>query len=352
MAATASSTAATAIDLRSDTVTRPTPAMLEAMVAAEVGDDVLGDDPTIIKLQEHMAKLTGKEAACFVPSGTMANGTAIRALTEPGDEIIGNHTGHFYLYESGNYAAISGCSVRLIEGDRGQFDVEDVRASMRPPDAHFPHSALVIIENTNNRGGGSVWPLDKIERVAAEARRLGLKVHLDGARLMNACVASGHTPAEYAARADTVSMCFSKGLGAPVGSIVAGSQALIRRVHRFRKLFGGTMRQSGYLAAAALYAIENNVQRLAQDHENARTLAQAIAELPGLSTDVDEAETNILYYEVDPALGTAADFSQRLEESGVRMLATGPQQIRAVTHLDVSADQIGQAIEVMKKLTH
>lgn len=349
---TADSSPASAIDLRSDTVTHPTPEMLQAMVTAEVGDDVLGDDPTVIRLQEYMARLTGKEAACFVPSGTMANGTAIRALTEPGDEIIGNHTGHFYLYESGSYAALSGCSVRLIEGHRGQFDVEDVRAAMRPPDAHFPQSALVIIENTNNRGGGSVWPLEKMERVEAEARRLGLKVHLDGARLMNACVASGHTPAEYAARADTVSMCFSKGLGAPAGSIVAGSAAIIRRVHRFRKLFGGTMRQSGYLAAAALYAIKNHVERLAQDHVNARTLAHAIADMPGLRTDVDEVETNILYYAVDPALGTAAEFAQRLEHNGVRMLATGPQQIRAVTHLDVTANQIDQAISVMKKLTH
>lgn len=339
------------VDLRSDTVTHPTPQMLQAMLNAEVGDDVLGDDPTVIKLQNQMAQLTGKEAACFVPSGTMANSTAIRALTEPGDEIIGFKTSHFFLYESGAFAAVSGCSAQLLDGERGQFDVDSLKAAIRPPDAHFPHSALVIIENTSNRGGGSIWPLEKVARVSKTARELNLKVHIDGARLMNACAATGHQPRDYAQYADTVSMCFSKGLGAPAGSIVAGSKAIIHRVHRFRKMLGGTMRQTGYLAAAAIYAIDNHAQRLTEDHANAKKLGQAIANMSdNLKINLEDIETNILYFEVNPNLGTAADLSAKLKSQNVLMLATGPQQIRAVTHLDVSSDQIDIAINTLNKL--
>jgi len=339
------------VDLRSDTVTRPTAGMLQAMVEAEVGDDVLGDDPTVHRLQDRMAEILGKEAACFVPTGTMANSTAIRALTEPGDEIIAHEAGHFYQYESGAFAALCGCSVRLLSGKRGQFDAVDVQGAMRPPNAHFPNSALLIVENTHNRGGGSIWPMARLDAVTGEARRLGLKLHVDGARLMNASVATGISPSDYAAAFDTVSMCFSKGLGAPAGSIVAGSAALIYRVHRFRKLFGGTMRQTGILAAAALYALDHHVERLAEDHAHARMLVEAVVGgSGGLTGNPDEVETNIVYFDLDEALGTAEAFSFRLKEEGVLMLATAPQRLRAVTHLDVSREEVERAIEVLCRL--
>jgi threonine aldolase len=338
------------VDLRSDTVTRPSLEMRQAMMSAEVGDDVLGDDPTVNLLQERMADLLNKEAALFVPSGSMANGCAIRAACEPGDEIILDNTTHSYNYESGSFAAISGCSVRVIDGERGLFTPQDVRDSMRPRDVHFARSRLVIVENTNNRGGGTVWPLERVIEIRDVARELGLHLHLDGARLWNACVVSGHRPADYARYADTVSMCFSKGLGAPVGSILAGSKPLITRAHRFRKMFGGAMRQAGILAAAALYALDHNTQRLADDHENARRLAEAIAELPGIHLDPSTVETNIVIFEVDERLGPPEQFIERLRERDVWMLIAGPTKIRAVTHLDVSRAQIDCAIEAFRQL--
>ena len=338
------------VDLRSDTVTRPSQAMRAAIASAEVGDDVLGDDPTVIRLQEHMATLLGKEAALFVPSGSMANQVAIRAAAEPGDEIIADINTHSYNFEGGAPAALSGCSIRLIHGNRGVFTGRDVEAAIRPPDAHFAQSRLVIIENTNNRGGGTVWPLETVAEVAEAALRHGLHVHLDGARLLNACAATGLKPTAYTQHVDSVSMCFSKGLGAPVGSIVAGTKAFTARTHRFRKMFGGAMRQAGILAAAALYAIENNVERLAEDHANARRLAEAIAELPGIRLDPRHVETNIVIFELGEELAPAAEFVQRLREHDVWMLATGPAQVRAVTHLDVSRDQIDRAITVFREL--
>lgn len=338
------------VDLRSDTVTRPSPAMREAIKSAEVGDDVLGDDPTVNLLQERMATLLNKEAALFVPSGSMANGCAIRAACEPGDEIILDDTTHSYNYESGSFAAISGCSARVIHGRRGLFTPQDVRNSMRPNDVHFARSRLVIVENTNNRGGGTVWPLERVVEIHDVARELGLHLHLDGARLWNACAATGHKPADYAQYADTVSMCFSKGLGAPVGSILAGSRPLIARARRFRKMFGGAMRQAGILAAAALYAIDNNTERLAVDHENARRLADAIAGLPGIHLDPTTVETNIVIFEVDQRLGSPERFIERLHERDVWVLMAGPTKVRAVTHLDISREQVDRATEVFREV--
>jgi len=230
------------------------------------------------------------------------------------------------------------------------FDAPDVRAAVRPGDPHYPRSRLICIENTHNRGGGSIWPIDRIARIHAVARELGLRMHLDGARLMNACVATGHKPVEYARYFDTVSTCFSKGLGAPVGSAVAGTKELIARVHRFRKMFGGGMRQAGILAAAALYALDHHVERLAEDHANAKRLAMALAEMPGVRIDPSQVVTNILYFDVDPSFGTARDLSQRLRAEGVWMNATGPQRIRAVTHLDVDAAAIDRAIGVLRRV--
>ena len=335
------------VDLRSDTVTRPTAEMRRAIAEAEVGDDVFGDDPTVNRLQERVAELMGKEAAIFVPSGSMANQTSIRAHTQPGDEIICHADSHMYHYEAGAPAGISGCSFRLLQGDRGMYDAEQVLEAIRPPDSHFPQSRLVLIENTHNRGGGSIWPMEQIHTIHDVARKHTLSMHLDGARLMNACVATGRQAGDYAKYFDTVSMCFSKGLGAPVGSAVAGSKEMIKRVHRFRKMFGGGMRQVGIIAAAALYALDHHVERLADDHANAKHLAAAIVEMPGLSIDPSAVETNLVYFDVDESVGTARDLCDRLRAAGVWMLPTGRHRVRAVTHLDVSAEDVDRAMNTL-----
>jgi threonine aldolase len=338
------------IDLRSDTVTRPTPGMRKAIAEAEVGDDVFGDDPTVIRLQERVADLLGKEASLFVPSGSMANQTAIRSLTEPGDEIIAHRDSHIYHYEAGAPAALSGCSLRLLDGDRGLFDAAAVRAAIRRPDSHYPHSALVIVENTHNRGGGTIWPVEQVAANRAVADEFRLRMHLDGARLMNACVARSCSPGDYTRFFDTVSMCFSKGLGAPVGSIVAGSRETIRRVHRYRKMFGGAMRQAGILAAAALYALDHHVERLAEDHANARRLAEALAELPNLSIDPRRVETNLVFFDVEPSWGACDVFCRTLRERGVWMLPETGRRVRAVTHLDVSSADIDRAVATIREV--
>ncbi|MBK9119340.1 MAG: aminotransferase class I/II-fold pyridoxal phosphate-dependent enzyme [Phycisphaerales bacterium] len=340
----------TVVDLRSDTVTRPSPEMRAVIANAEVGDDVLGDDPTVLRLQARAADLLGKEAALYVPSGTMANQVAIRAVCEPGDELIIDETTHSYNYETGGPAALSGVGTRLIRTERGLFGAADVEPLVRAVSAHFPRSRMVIIENTNNRGGGSIWPVPQVAEVAAAARRHNLHVHMDGARLMNACVATGVAPAAYTQAVDTVSMCFSKGLGAPVGSVIAGPAAVIERCQRFRKMFGGAMRQAGLLAAAALYALDHHVERLAEDHARARRLAGALAALPGIELDVRRVETNIVIFGIAPALGSAPEFAMKLKERGVWLLPTGPHTLRAVTHLDVSTAQIEQAIGVFAEL--
>jgi len=339
------------IDLRSDTVTRPTPAMRQVIATAEVGDDVLGDDPTVAKLERRVAEMLGKEAAVFVPSGTMANQTAIRAHTQHGDEIILDADSHAYYYECGAPAAISGCSYRFVHGSvRGVFTAEHVSQVLKPRNVHFARQSLIVIENTHNRGGGSIWPVENIAAIRQLADRNGLRMHMDGARLMNACVASGRGPREYARYFDSVAMCFSKGLGAPVGSAVAGSAEFISKVRFFRKQFGGAMRQSGLLAAAALYALDHNIERLADDHANAKRLAEGLARMPGITIDPAEVETNIVIFEVSSALGTAASFVAKMKEVGVWMLANGPQKVRAVTHLDVTRRQIDQAVERIEKI--
>jgi threonine aldolase len=332
------------VDLRSDTVTRPTAGMRRAMAEAEVGDDVLGDDPTVLRLQERCAELLGKEAALFVPSGSMANQTAIRSLTEPGDEIIAHRDSHIYHYEAGAPAALSGCSLRLLEGERGVFDADAVRAAVRPPNSHYPKSALIIVENTHNRGGGTIWPVETVAAVRKAADEFKLRMHLDGARLLNACVAQGCDPKTYTRYFDTVSLCFSKGLGAPVGSIVASSSATIQRVHRFRKMFGGGMRQAGVLAAAALYALDHHVNRLSEDHFRAKRLAEAVANMPQAMINPDHVQTNLVFFHVQERWGRADSLCQSLRERGIWMLPEGGQRVRAVTHLDVSQEDIDRAI--------
>lgn len=338
------------VDLRSDTVTRPSQAMRQAIASAEVGDDVLGDDPTVLRLQERIAEMFGKAAALFVPSGSMANQVAIRSATEPGDEIIADETVHSYNYEGGGPAALCGCSMRLLNGARGIFTTAQVEAGIRPVNSHFPRTRMVIAENTSNRGGGAVWPVRTIADIGALCRERGLHFHIDGARLMNACVALGVKPTEYARHSDSLSLCFSKGLGAPIGSIIIGSKEFIARCHRFRKQFGGGMRQSGLLAAAALYALDHNIERLHDDHANARHFADRIAGMPGIRLDPKTVESNIVIFEVEERVGGAQAFVDKLHERGVWMFATGPNSIRAVTHLDVSRGQIDQAVGVFQEL--
>ena len=341
------------IDFRSDTVTKPSPAMLEAMAKAEVGDDVLGDDPTVKKLERHVAELLGKPDACMTPSGTMANQAAIRAHTEPGDEVVTHEDGHILHYETGAPAALSGVMIRQLRGARGQFTPRDVERAVRPKDDHCPNSRLLIVENTHNRGGGSVWSIEDVEAVAARASELGLRRHLDGARLWNACAATGLTPDRYAAHFDSVSVCFSKGLGAPACSAVAGDEQTVARVRRFRKMFGGTMRQSGILAAAALHAIAHNRDRLIQDHQNAQRLASGLAEI-GLGVDGDRIETNMVFFTLPDAVsdrfGQAPGLCDAMEGVGVRMLWESHTTIRAVTHLDVSGAMVDDALSRIRTL--
>jgi len=326
------------IDLRSDTVTRPTAAMRAAMAAAEVGDDVYGEDPTVNRLQETAARLLGMEAALFVPSGTMANQIAVRVHTRHGDTLLAGEAAHVLRYESGAAAALSGVQVRTL-GSGGLFDAPDVRAALTPPDHHNSPVAAVALEQTHNTAGGVVWPLEQLDRVLAAARDASLRTHLDGARLFNAVVASG-VPAERWARGfDTVSFCFSKGLGAPVGSILCGSAALIDRAHRFRKMFGGGMRQAGILAAAALHALEHHIERLADDHANANRLAAGLRELGARVTA--EPQTNIVLFAVDDAAHLHAACAQR----GVLFNPIRSGVFRAVTHLDISADDIEVALQ-------
>lgn len=330
------------IDLRSDTVTRPTPAMKAAMMAAPLGDDVLGDEPTVQALEAKVAALLGKEGALYVPSGTMANQLAIRSVCEPGDEIVAHKDSHIIHYETGAPAALSGCMVCPLYGARGLFDAAQVRAAIRPRDQHAPVSRMLVIENTHNKGGGTVWPLAQFEAVAAAGRECGLHVHIDGARLMNACVALGVTPTVFTNQADSVSICFSKGLGAPVGSALAGSATLIARARRFRKMFGGAMRQSGLLAAAAIHALDHHVARLADDHANARRLAGIISQTPGLTLEgtPDTVPTNMVFFTLDARLGSAQEFCARLAQHGVAAIGMGTGRVRMVTHLDVSSADI------------
>jgi threonine aldolase len=337
------------IDLRSDTVTRPTPGMREAMLSGEVGDDVLGEDPTVNRLQERLAESLGKEAALFVPSGTMSNQICIRAQTAPGDELLCEAKSHIYNFEVGGAAALSGVTCRTIEGKYGILDLAQLEDKIRPSDDdHLVRTRLVALENTHNYGGGRIYPLEKIQAISRWAHAHGLVMHLDGARLWNAVVASGIPARKWASHFDSVSVCFSKGLGAPVGSALAGSRDVVTRARRIRKLYGGGMRQAGVIAAAALYALDHHIDRLGDDHRNARTIAAAIVDTPGLQLDPPEVETNLVWFRVDPKLGSAQRIVGILKERGVLVDDAGPQTIRACTHLDVAARQAEQAAETIR----
>ena len=334
------------IDLRSDTVTHPTAAMREAIAQAEVGDDVYGDDPTVNALEAYVAELLGKEAAVYMPSGTMTNQVALRVHLEPGDEVILESQSHIYYYEGGGPAALSGAMCRLIMGNHGIFTAEDVKAVMRPSNPHFPQTRLICLENTHNRGGGRIFPLTEIAAIAHLCQQHSLKFHLDGARLWNACAATGIPPADYAQHFDTISVCFSKGLGAPIGSALAGSRDLMARARRFRKLFGGGMRQAGMMAAGALYALKHHRDRLRDDHTNAKTLAMALQEIDEIECNADTVHTNtVMIHTRDiPAIRLV----EQLADDGVLMLANGDRVIRATTHLMVSDAQIQHVAEKVK----
>ena len=337
------------IDVRSDTVTRPTPAMLEAMMSATVGDDVLGEDETVNALQRKIADLFGMQAALFCPTGTMTNQIGIRVHTQPGDEVICADLAHIYIYEGGGIASNCGASVRLVKGDNGRFTADDVRANInRRDDSHFPWTRLVGIENTVNRGGGCCWDLEEISRIRRVCDDQGLALHLDGARLFNALTARNESPHQYGQLFDTISICLSKGLGAPVGSLLLGSRDKIAKAHRYRKVMGGGMRQSGYLAAAGLFALEHHVKRLRDDHARAKTVE---AELRSLSyvTSVWPVETNIVMFTLTDSM-PAGEFLDKLRERHVRALSMGPQTIRFVFHLDVNDTHLDALVSALRAI--
>jgi threonine aldolase len=333
------------IDLRSDTVTRPSAGMRQAMAAAEVGDDVFGEDPTVNRLQDRVAELLGKEAALFVPSGTMANQVAMGAQLGHGDEVICDQGCHAVNYEGGALAALWGAQTRGLPGARGLLTAAQVEEAIRPTNDHHPRTRLVEIENTHNRGGGSVYPLAQVAAIAEVAKRHSLRLHIDGARLWNACAKSGIAPAAYAAHADSVSVCLSKGLGAPAGSLVAGNRELVAAARRLRKRLGGGMRQAGVLAAAGIYALDNNLKKLAEDHEKARKLAQALAELPGLKVDLETVETNLIFAEVTRDGWNAPRAVAALREAGLLASDADGKRLRLVTHLDFPLSAVPEAAQ-------
>ena len=324
------------IDLRSDTVTKPTPGMLAAMQAAAVGDDVYSEDPTINQLERKVAEYLGTEAALYVPSGTMSNQIAIRLHCRPGEEMICDSTSHVLLWEAGGPAALSGVTTRMVDGQFGILSPSVLEGKIRPKDMHSPQTKLVSLENTHNRGGGNCYKLDDVKAISSWAKSNGLAMHLDGARLWNAIVATGVPAREWAKQFDTISVCFSKGLGAPVGSALAGPKELIDRGRWVRKLFGGAMRQAGYLAAACIYAMDHHIERLAVDHANAKIVAEAVKQVPGLKLTPGKVETNLVWFEVDPAWKTAPALVAELKAKGVMVSALGKIVVRACTHLDVT----------------
>src|SRR3954462_5709874 len=324
--------------------------MRAAMAAAEVGDDVFDEDPTVHRLQDRVAELLGTEAALFVPTGTMANQICVRVHTRPGDELICETTSHVYVWEAGAPASLSGVTTRPVDGEYGVLDVDQLRDLLRPNSEHYTRSRLVVLENTHKRGGGRVYPHEKVEAIASWAHATGLAMHLDGARLWNAHAATARPLADSCKPFDSVTVAFSKGLGAPIGSAVAGTREFVAKARRARKLFGGAWRQAGVLAAAALYAIDHHLPNLADDHRNARVLADAVRDTPGLRLAPPEVETNLVWFEVGPGLMPAPRLAAALKERGVLVHPAGPTTLRACTHLDVSAADAAFAADALRKV--
>lgn len=354
MAASGTASPPRVVDLRSDTLTLPTPAMRSAMASAEVGDDMFGEDPTVNLLQERVAALCGKEAALYVPSGSMGNLVMLKALTQPGDEVICHEDAHIVHFESGSLAAVAGVQVRTLPGPRGRLDPDLIARSIRPPHSgrNFvqPRSRVLALENTHNMAGGTIYPLDAMQAAASMARGAGLRVHLDGARIWNASVATGIPVATWAACADTMSLCFSKGLGAPVGSMVVGPAGLVDLARRYRKMLGGAMRQAGVLAAACLVAVDTMVARLAEDHANARALAEGIAAVLPDAVTPGDVDTNIVLVRAAPFGTTPEGLAGQLARHGVKVFPHGAGTVRMVTHAGVSATDVSAAVTAVARL--
>lgn len=338
------------IDLRSDTVTRPSRGMRRAISKAEVGDDGFGEDPTVNRLQEMVAEMLGKEDALFTASGTMSNQIAIRALTSPGDEVILDVDSHTYNYESGAPSVISGVQLRPLRGERGILTQGQIAEAIRGPDTPYLVTKLVCLENTHNRAGGTIFPLEEMEKIWELCQTRGIKIYLDGARLFNARVATGVSLAEYAQNSDAVSICLSKGLGSPVGSVLAGASEFILRAKRNRKLLGGGMRQVGILAAAGIYALENNIERLIEDHRNARSFAEQVNGLGGIEIDMETVQTNIVVMSLQRCRLTVHQAIKELKKEGVLVVPFGPQRIRAVAHLDVNRKGMRKVVETFHQV--
>lgn len=338
------------IDFRSDTVTQPTQAMREAMIAAPVGDDVLGDDPTVIALQDRVAKMFGKEAALFVPSGTMSNAIALRTHTVPGDEIVCDKTAHIYRYEGGGYAALCGASIALVDGEKSLMTPEQVQNAIRKAEgsgSHYPNGSLVCIENTTNLGGGSCYDQETFDQIAAVAKANDCKTHIDGARIFNAAIATGVDVATMCKHYDSVSICLSKGLGAPVGSVLVGTSAFITRAHRWRKLFGGGWRQAGMLAAAGMHALDHHILRLEEDHQRATTIARALDSMESFSVDMETVQTNMVYVK---CLQPADKVALELQNNGVDVFDISPTHIRIVVHLHITDEDIERFIDLCNRI--
>lgn len=337
------------IDFRSDTVTQPTEAMRAAMHAAAVGDDVLGDDPTVIELQDRVAAMFGKEAGLFVASGTMSNAIALRTHTVPGDEIVCDKTAHIYRYEGGGYAALCGASIALVDGEGGLMTPEQVRKAVRKAEgsgSHYPNGSLVCVENTSNLGGGACYDQNTLDEIATVAKELDCKTHIDGARIFNAALATGVDVARMCEHYDSVSICFSKGLGAPVGSVLVGSADFIAKAHRWRKMFGGGWRQAGLLAAGCLHALDHHVERLAEDHRRAKTIARMMDELPMFSVDMSSVQTNMVYAETtESAAAVVAKFAAQ----GIDMFDLADNRIRIVVHLHITDEDVAHFQAVLNQ---
>jgi len=341
---------ANTIDLTSDTATLPTEDMRRAMANAPVGDEQNREDPTVNRLVEQVASLLGKETAVFLPSATMANQIALATQCQGGEQILAHRLSHAFNFEAGAPAYLSRVMPRPLDGPRGMFDSATVEDAVDNEGYHRSHSRLLLVENTTNLGGGAVWPIEQIEKVAETARKLGMVCHMDGSRLLNAAIASGVPASEIAAPFDSVTLCFSKGLGAPVGAALAGSQEFIDKAWRYKHIFGGAMRQSGIIAAGALYALEYHVERLAEDHRNAKRIAEGIAGLPGIQINPDHVETNIIVFQVDPAVMSAQELADRIKDRRVLFHALGKEMCRLVTHLDLTADMAGEAVARFQSL--
>jgi len=337
------------IDLRSDTVTKPSAAMKQAMFSAPLGDDVFGDDPTVNKLQAETAKLLGKQAGLFVPSGTMGNQIALKTLTQPGDEVILDYESHIFRYEVAGAAVMSGLQFHTIKGPGGIMTAEQIGEAIRPEDIHQPQTRVVCIENTHNRAGGVIYPLEEIKKISALCRKHRIKMHLDGARLWNASVATGIPLKTYAKHFDSMMVCFSKGLGCPAGSVLVGGKEFIEKARRNRKMMGGGMRQAGILAGAGLYALKHNIKRMAEDHNRAQTLAQTISQIPKIRIDLASVQTNIVVFDIKQTGMRSEQAMEILAGKGLWLVSFGPTRLRAVTHLDVNDGDIAIAGEIIKK---